>query len=89
MKLDVNRWIPAVVLGGVLLSAGCASWDGYAGVDNRWRAEDVPAWEPGKTKAAEVVNFLGPPSQLIPLHDETKNFAYSNEALPYESANDD
>jgi outer membrane protein assembly factor BamE (lipoprotein component of BamABCDE complex) len=126
MKLDVNRWIPAVVLGGVLLSAGCASWDGYAGVDNRWRAEDVPAWEPGKTKAAEVVNFLGPPSQLIPLHDETvfyymregkdgkallllvwnqgsqvaeydraifffdekgvlKNFAYSNEALPYES----
>lgn len=106
--------------------SGCANWDGYAGVDNNWRSGDVPVWEPGKTTAAEVAEYLGPPSQLIPLHDETvfyymreqkdgkalllliwnqgsqttsydraifffdkqgilKNFAYSNEVLPYET----
>ena len=32
---------------------------------------DVPVWEEGKTTAADVAKFLGPPSQLIPLHDET------------------
>ena len=59
-------------LGVVLLSmAGCANWDGYAGVDNKWRAEDVPQWTPGETTAADVAKYLGPPSQLIPLHDET------------------
>lgn len=56
---------------GMILSAGCASWDGYAGVDNRWRAEDVPVWVEGKTTVAEVAKYLGPPSQIIPLHDET------------------
>jgi hypothetical protein len=113
-----------------LFAAGCANWDGYAGVENSWRAEDVPVWEPGKTTAADVVSFLGPPSQLIPLHEETvfyymrenksgnallllvwnngtqvttydraifffndegvlKNFAYSNEVLPYQAAADE
>lgn len=60
------------LLGAVLLGAvGCANWDGYAGVDNTWRAEDAPQWVAGETTAAEVAKFLGPPSQLIPLHDET------------------
>ena len=55
----------------LVLSAGCANWDGYAGVDNLWRADDVPDWKPGETTAEDVAAFLGPPSQLIPLHDET------------------
>lgn len=72
MKMNYKRWsMTALLLGGVLLSAGCANWDGYAGVDNRWRAEEVPVWVRGETTAADVANFLGPPSQLIPLHDET------------------
>ena len=127
MKKITTHIVLISLLGGILLSAGCANWDGYAGVDNRWRAQDVPVWTPGETTAADVAEFLGPPSQLIPLHDETvfyymregrdgnalmllvwnqgtqtmeydraifffdkkgvlKNFAYSNEALPYETA---
>lgn len=65
MKLGV------VLLGVLAVLSGCANWDGYAGVDNSWRAEDVPVWEEGVTTAADVAAFLGPPSQLIPLHDET------------------
>ncbi len=56
---------------GIFLLAGCSSWDGYAGVENEWRSPDVPPWEPGVTTASEVTAVLGPPSQLIALHDET------------------
>lgn len=69
---DLKRWSRAALLaGGVLLSAGCANWAGYAGVSNEWRNPDVPVWEPGVTTASEVTAALGPPSQLIALHDET------------------
>ena len=74
MKLEksLKRWSIAVLLtAGVVLSAGCANWDGSAGVSNEWRSPDVPIWEPGVTTAADVTAVLGPPSQLIALHDET------------------
>jgi len=71
-KKSLKRWSGAVLLaGGVFLSAGCANWDGYAGVANEWRSPDVPVWEPGVTTASDVTAVLGPPSQLIALHDET------------------
>jgi len=70
VKTD-NRWLAGLLTGALLLVAGCANWDGYAGVDNLWRAEDVPEWKPGVTTADEVIKSLGPPSQLISLHDET------------------
>lgn len=69
MKMKQLIWSALALM--MILSAGCASWDGYAGVDNRWRAEDVPVWEEGVTTASEVAKYLGPPSQIIPLHDET------------------
>ncbi len=72
MKVEIKRWSMTVLLaGGVLWSAGCANWDGYAGVANEWRSPDVPEWEPGVTTASDVTAVLGPPSQLIALHDET------------------
>lgn len=71
MKKKMNRWSAALLLGAVLLSAGCASWDGYAGVSNEWRSPDAPTWELGVTTASDVTAVLGPPSQLIALHDET------------------
>ncbi len=71
MNKHPMKWIPLFAVGAVLLLAGCANWDGYAGVENSWRSKDVPQWEKGVTTAAEVATFLGPPSQLIPLHDET------------------
>ena len=69
--MTIKHGVLGVLSVVLLLSTGCANWDGYAGVDNRWRADDVPDWKPGETTAEDVAAFLGPPSQLIPLHDET------------------
>jgi hypothetical protein len=71
MKVGVNQWTLALLIGGIMLSAGCSNWKGYAGVDNAWRAPEAPQWEPGVTTASDVTSVLGPPSQLIALHDET------------------
>ena len=72
MKKKYKRWSMGVLLvSGVFLSTGCANWDGYAGVANEWRSPDAPVWEPGVTTASDVTAVLGPPSQLIALHDET------------------
>lgn len=64
----------ALLLGTVLLSLtlpGCARFAGDNGVNNLWRAPDVPAWEAGVTTEAQVAEALGPPSQLIHLGDRT------------------
>ena len=61
-----------ILLGcSLIVLVGCTSDSGYSGVDNVWRSDDVPEWKEGATTASEVAKFLGPPSQLIPLHDET------------------
>ena len=69
--MKTKHWMFGLLFAACLLSAGCANWDGYAGVENNWRAADVPVWKPGVSTAADVAAYLGPPSQLIPLHDET------------------
>lgn len=55
----------------VLALAGCARWTSVAGVDNGWRAEEVPEWVSGQTTDQEVLDALGPPSQIIALENET------------------
>ncbi|MBW1860058.1 MAG: hypothetical protein JRI70_08300 [Deltaproteobacteria bacterium] len=52
-----------------VVSAGCASWKGEKGVVNKWRDETVPPFEKGKTIQSDVVEALGPPSQVIGLND--------------------
>lgn len=69
--MKLKSWIAGVGICGWMLLSGCANWGGQSGVHNVWRSADVPAWQPGVTTAKEVMEFLGPPSQLIPLHDET------------------
>lgn len=55
----------------LIFFAGCTSDVGYSGVDNVWRSETVPVWEAGKTTEMDVIDALGPPSQLIGLEKET------------------
>jgi hypothetical protein len=63
------RWI---LLGcALILFAGCTSDVGYSGVDNVWRSAAAPTWEAGKTTEMDVMETLGPPSQLIGLEKET------------------
>lgn len=54
----------------VLLSA-CASYGSVDGVDNLWREARADAFEKGVTTQAQVLEELGPPSQLINLQDQT------------------
>lgn len=53
----------------LLVAVGCASWKGEKGVVNKWRDESVPPFEKGRTTQSEVVEALGPPSQVIGLND--------------------
>ncbi|MDF7822883.1 hypothetical protein P4B35_02575 [Pontiellaceae bacterium B12227] len=62
------KWLLGIL---TVLLAGCASFSGDNGVENRWRAADAPVWEVGITTEQEVAEQLGPPSQLISLGDQT------------------
>ena len=59
----------AIALATGLWLGGCAFYKNETGVANRWRDPDVPAFEPGRTTRADVLQALGPPSQLINLTD--------------------
>lgn len=54
-----------------VLAAGCASFGAVDGVENLWREVPVDSFEEGKTTQADVLELLGPPSQLIALNDQT------------------
>lgn len=66
--MKVMHWLG---LAAVVVLAGCASYSGDTGVENKWRADDAPAWEVGVTTESDVSIVLGPPSQLISLEDQT------------------
>jgi len=63
------RWGSVLFL--LAVAGGCTSDVGYSGVDNVWRADTAPVWESGKTTETDVIDALGPPSQLISLDQET------------------
>lgn len=66
--MRIVKWAICSVL---LMVAGCASYSGDNGVENRWRSPAVPVWKPGVTTEQSVTEVLGPPSQLIGLENET------------------
>ena len=63
------KWVACAAL--LAIAAGCTSDVGYSGVDNVWRSDTAPTWEAGKTTERDVIDALGPPSQLIGLEKET------------------
>ena len=65
------KWFKGIFAGLLLLLAGCASYSGDTGVENKWRAADAPVWEAGVTTESDVSLVLGPPSQLISLENQT------------------
>ena len=62
---------PAVALLAAVLTSSCASFGSVDGVDNLWREAPLDAFEKGVTTQAQVLDELGPPSQLISLRDQT------------------
>ena len=62
----------AIVLLGVVfiwMLAGCGVTRQTQGVMNKWRDESIPPFEKGQTTQSEVIELLGPPSQVIALND--------------------
>ena len=64
------RIFTALLLLPVFLS-GCAQYDSKRGVAVIWQAEAVSQLVEGKSTRADVLDLLGPPSQIIALQDET------------------
>ena len=61
----------SAILCVVVLISGCASYGSVDGVDNLWREVSVDQFQKGVTTQAEVLELLGPPSQLINLEEQT------------------
>jgi hypothetical protein len=68
------------VLLAALLMAGCASYGSVDGVDNLWREVSTDEFVKGSTTQAQVLERLGPPSQLINLQNQTV-FYYLTEEM--------
>lgn len=62
------------------IAGGCASWNEEAGVDNHWRSASVPEWAVGTTTAEDVMEYLGPPSQIVDL-DKQVVYYYMKESV--------
>jgi len=64
----------------VVLLTGGVNYGAVDGVDNLWRAISVDEFEKGVTTQADVLDQLGPPSQLINLRKQTV-FYYLTEEM--------
>ena len=74
---DVCRLLLPLI---ALAVSGCASFGSVDGVENLWRDIPADAFEEGVTTQAEVLDLLGPPSQLISLQDQTVYYYLTEEA---------
>ena len=62
-----SRWIKAILFTLPLLLSGCVSTDNQAGVENKWQGNE-DAFLIGQTTQSDVLDLLGPPSQIIQLN---------------------
>jgi len=51
--------------------SGCTIKQSQLGVENKWRDSAFAPFEKGQTTQSDVMRVLGPPSQVIALHDQT------------------
>lgn len=65
--ISARRPLTLVLL--LMLQTACVSYGSVDGVDNVWREIPLDQFRPGVTTQAEVLDRLGPPSQLIGLQD--------------------
>jgi outer membrane protein assembly factor BamE (lipoprotein component of BamABCDE complex) len=63
----------------ITLLAGCASFGATDGVENLWREVPADSFEKGVTTQSEVLELLGPPSQLISLKEQTVYYYLTEE----------
>ncbi len=54
----------------LITTAGCISSKSQRGVENIWRQKTLPLLEKGKTTQSDILDAMGPPSQIIPLGEK-------------------
>lgn len=59
------------MLAAIALVAGCVRYQSLDGVENRWRELPEARLQAGTTTQADILDWLGPPSQVIALGDQT------------------
>jgi len=79
-RLLVAQWSMVIL---VLTLAGCGVSKQSQGVVNQWRDASLPPFERGITTQSEVIERLGPPSQVIGLNDQIV-FYYLRESVASE-----
>ena len=62
-----SKFVPLSLL---LLIAACANYGSVDGVDNLWREVPIDQFQKGVTTQSDVLELLGPPSQLISLEKQ-------------------
>lgn len=68
--MPVKCLVPVILALSALLGA-CAQYDNQRGVDMTWNPAVIDALVAGKSTRSDVLEKLGPPSQIISLQDET------------------
>lgn len=67
----MQRLPATIIVVALMILAGCASFERTRGVENTWREPAVPAPVVGTTTQSDILEALGPPSQVIGLRDQT------------------
>lgn len=71
MRFHIARAKTWAAVAGSALVGACVSYQSQDGVENTWRALPEDRIELGATTQAQVLDWLGPPSQIIALDDKT------------------
>lgn len=66
-----RRLLVPILLTLAVILPGCATYDRSQGVANIWRDPAIPAPVKGQSTQSDIIKALGPPSQVIGLHDQT------------------
>ncbi len=69
--MSARKFLVWVFLGSGLFIAGCINYGSVDGVSNIWREVPEDQFRKGVTTQSDVLELLGPPSQMIALHDQT------------------
>jgi len=67
----LTRCLMVAVAALAMSTTACTTYGSVDGVSNVWREVPVDQFQKGITTQSDVLELLGPPSQLISLHDQT------------------
>lgn len=67
----LTRSLKVAIASFALAISACANYGSVDGVSNLWREVPIDQFQTGVTTQSDVLELLGPPSQLINLQDQT------------------